>query len=107
MLGTQKNGGGRFLPPPKVFQDDRYVYSPVTLKLTGTGVAAETLAVPACVAVIVHVPSETKVTVVPDTVHTPVVLDAYDTVKPTEVDPLRVMEPVLSVWSAIGPNVIV
>ena len=34
---------------------------------------------PACDAVIVHVPTDTYVTSAPDTVHTPVVLDIYDT----------------------------
>jgi len=60
------------------------------LKLWLTGVAAEKSALPACVAVIVHVPSETKVTVVPDTVQTLGVLDEYDTVKPDDADPTSV-----------------
>jgi hypothetical protein len=55
-----------------------------------TGVAAEKSALPACVAVIVHVPSETKVTVVPDTVQTLAVLEEYDTVKPDDADPTSV-----------------
>jgi hypothetical protein len=77
------------------------------MKLCGTGVAAEKLALPVCVAVIVHVPSETKVTVVPDTVQTPKVLEAYDTVKPDVVDPTSVKEPVPITWSAGWLKVIV
>ena len=39
---------------------------------------------PACDAVIEHVPGDTYVTSAPDTVHTLVVLDAYETVSPEE-----------------------
>jgi hypothetical protein len=44
----------------------------VTWKLWFTGVAAAQLALPACAALIVHVPTAASVTVVPDTVHTAV-----------------------------------
>jgi len=79
------------------------------LKVTETDVAAETLALPACDAVIVHEPAESKFTVVPDMVQTDrVVLEEYDTFKPaTDVDPLRVRVPVLSAVSAICAKVIV
>ena len=39
---------------------------------------------PACDAVMVQVPADTYVTSAPDTVHTPVVLEAYETVSPEE-----------------------
>jgi hypothetical protein len=47
-----------------------------------TGVAAEKLAFPGCVAVITHVPVETGVIFNPETVHTPVVWLVRVTVKP-------------------------
>ena len=54
----------------------------VTWKLSATGVAAAQFALPACEALIVHVPAFTSVTVAPDTVQTGLVVDAYFTVSP-------------------------
>src|ERR1035438_8509896 len=54
----------------------------LTWKLRLTGVAAAQLALPACVAWMVQVPTATSVTFVPDTVHTGAVCELKLTVKP-------------------------
>ncbi len=48
----------------------------LTVKLCVTGAAAEYVLLPACDAVMLHSPAAAKVTVLPDAVHTPVVLEA-------------------------------
>ena len=54
----------------------------VTWKLWMTGMAAAYVALPAWVAWTVHVPTATRVTVVPERLHTPVVCELNDTVRP-------------------------
>ena len=46
---------------------------------------------PACDAVIVHVPGDTYVTSAPDTVHTPVVLEEYNTARFDDAVPASVI----------------
>jgi hypothetical protein len=53
-----------------------------TVKLCVTGVAAAYVALPACVAWMVHAPAARKVAVVPLTVHAPVVCELKLTVSP-------------------------
>ncbi len=56
---------------------------------------------------IVQVPSVFSVSVVPDTVHTAVVEDASDTVRPESAVAVRLIVPVGSSWSPGFANVIV
>jgi hypothetical protein len=62
----------------------------VTLKLCVTGVAAAQLALPACEALIVQVPTATSVTVAPDTVQTVVVVEVKLTARPEDAVALTV-----------------
>ncbi len=55
----------------------------------------------------VHVPVATRVAVVPDTVHTDVVIEAKLTGKLEEAVALRVKGALPSVWFGIAPNVMV
>ena len=55
----------------------------------------------------VHVPALTKVSVVPETVHTPVVDEARDTVNPESDDAVRVAVPDESCCSPGSLNVMV
>ncbi len=77
-----------------------------TVKLCVTGVAAEYVVLPACEAVMLQVPGATNVTALPDTVQTPVVVEAKLTVKP-EVAVAESVSGVPTVCAAIAPNVIV
>jgi len=65
----------------------------VTEKPWGTGVAAEKLALPDWVAVIVQVPTIRIATVVPDTVQTDCVLEANNTAKVDDAVALSVNVP--------------
>jgi hypothetical protein len=56
----------------------------LTLKLRSTLGAATYVALPACEARTVHVPNATSVTVLPPTVHTPIVSDEKPTVNPDD-----------------------
>jgi hypothetical protein len=60
----------------------------VTWKLWLTGVAAAQFVFPACAAWMVQLPTATSVTVAPDTVHTPVVVDEKLTASPDDALPL-------------------
>src|ERR1035438_9478603 len=62
----------------------------VTWKLWLTGVPAAQLLLPACVAWIVQVPTETRVTVAPDTAHSAGVVDAKLTARPDDALALTV-----------------
>jgi len=64
--------------------------SGVTWKLWLTGAAAAKVALPACVAWMVHVPSATRVAVVPDTVQTAEVVEAKLTARPEDAVALSV-----------------
>jgi hypothetical protein len=77
-----------------------------TVKLCSTGAAAVKLALPACVARIVHPPAATIATVEPDTVHTPVVSDVKLAGNPDEADALTANGAAPNVFVARGPNVI-
>jgi hypothetical protein len=65
------------------------------------------LALPACVAWTVHVPTATSVTVAPATVHTPTVVEAKLTAKPEEAVALTVNGAEPNGWLDSVPNVIV
>ena len=78
----------------------------VMSKLWVTGVAAFQLLSPSWLAVIVQVPTLTRVTAVPATVHTPMVEDAKLTARPEEALALRVTGAFEKVVSE-GSNVIV
>lgn len=83
------NGGvpkARFESAPKVM----VWLSCVTWKLWFTGVAAAQSALPACAALIVHVPTAASVAVVPDTVHTAGVVDPKVTASPEDAVALTV-----------------
>ena len=69
--------------------------------------AAFQLASPAWLALIVQVPTATKVTVVPDTVQTPVVAELKMTVRPEEAVALTVIGPSSKRLPASPPKVIV
>lgn len=79
----------------------------VTAKLCDTSVAAVNSVLPAWLAVMVHVPVLTTVTVVPDTVHTPVVVDAYETARLDDAVAVMVIGETPYTRSASEPNVIV
>jgi hypothetical protein len=70
----------------------------------GAGVKAP---LPACEAVIVQLPTLTKVTVVPATVQTASVDDAYETGRPEEADPTKVKVPIVMSLVPGFANVIV
>ncbi len=55
---------------------------PVTAKVCVTEVAAAQVVSPDCAAVILQLPVDAKVTIAPDTSHTPVVDEEYVTVRP-------------------------
>ena len=62
---------------------------------------------PACDAVIVQVPGDTYVTSAPDTVHTPVVSEEYDTARFDDAVPANVTLPEAKLSSSGFANVIV
>src|ERR1022692_897001 len=61
-----EKGGGKFLPPPKVLQVGRLVYSPSasTMNCNVMALFAAQLALPACVSWIVQVPGPMTPTVI-------------------------------------------
>jgi hypothetical protein len=79
----------------------------VTVKLRWTWPAAFQLASPAWSALTVQVPVATNVSVVPDTVHTPVVADVNATVSPALDVPVSVSGEADSDASESGAKVIV
>src|ERR1039457_1046801 len=79
----------------------------VTWKPWFTGVAAAQLGLPACVAWIVQVPTETSVTVAPDTVQTDVVCELKLTGKPELALALTANGAVPKTWFERAPKVMV
>jgi hypothetical protein len=65
------------------------------------------LVLPACVAWMVHVPTATSVTVVPETVHTPVVCEKKLTVRPELAVAFKTYGAPPYVWLGMAGNVMV
>jgi hypothetical protein len=79
----------------------------VTVKPWLTGVATAQLALPNCVAWMVHVPAPTSVTVTPDTVHTGEVIEAKLTANPELALALTANGAAPNTWLDKAPKLIV
>jgi hypothetical protein len=79
----------------------------VTVKLWLSGAAAPQFVLPPCVAWIVHVPTATTVTAVPDTVQTDEVVEAKLTANPELAVALTGNAAAPNTWPDSAPNVIV
>ena len=81
-VATRMNGAAPMATLPGARKVIVWVAAVAIVKVWITGVAAAKLALPACVAVIEQEPGATSVTVLPETVQTPTVVEAKSTGSP-------------------------